>query len=115
MKTTKAKAGAARKKQRNTKRTGSGKAKSTPPRKTSGTEPKAGSARADSKLATIIKLLSRDQGATLSQMTDATDWQKHSVQGAMSGMIGKKRGLTITSTKTDGVRIYRIWNAEFAA
>lgn len=108
MKTTKAKAAAVRKKQRNAKRTGSGKAKSTAPRKAIGTEPIAGPARAVSKLATIIKLLSRDQGATLSQMTDATGWQKHSVRGAMSGAIGKKRGLTITSTKTDDVRIYRI-------
>jgi len=45
----KAKAAAARKKQRNTKRTGSDKAKSAPPRKTSEVEPKAGLARADGR------------------------------------------------------------------
>ena len=108
MKATKAKAGAVRKKQRNMKRTSSDKARSAPLHKAIGTEPKAGPARANSKLATIIKLLDRDQGATLAQMTDATGWQKHSGRGVMSGAIGKKRQLTITSTKTDGVRIYRI-------
>jgi hypothetical protein len=30
------------------------------------------------------------------------------VRGAMSCALGKKRGLTIASAKTDGVRIYRI-------
>jgi len=68
MKSTKTKAAAAQKKQRNTKRTGSDKAKSAPPRKTSEIEPTAGPARDNSKLATITKLLSRDQGATLVQM-----------------------------------------------
>jgi hypothetical protein len=53
-------------------------------------------------------LLSREQGATLDKMTEATGWQTHSVRGAMSGALGKRRGLTITSVKTDGVRVYRV-------
>ena len=67
MKTTKTKASATPKKLRNTKRTGSDKATSAPPRKRSGTEPNADPARANSKLATIIKLLRRNEGATLAQ------------------------------------------------
>jgi hypothetical protein len=60
------------------------------------------------KLATLVELLSRPEGATLEAMTTATGWQVHSVRGAMSGSLKKAMGLTITSDKVDGVRIYRI-------
>jgi len=36
----------------------------------------------------------------------ATGWQQHSVRGAMAGAL-RKRGLIISSEKTDGVRRYR--------
>jgi hypothetical protein len=108
MKTTKIQAAAARKQQRDTKRTGFGKAKRTQSRKAAGAIGETAPPRDDSKLATIIKLLKRSEGATLAQMTNATGWQTHSVRGAMSGALGKMRGLTITSVKTDGVRVYRI-------
>jgi hypothetical protein len=39
-------------------------------------------------------------------MMKATGWQAHSVRGAIAGAL-KKRGLTITSTKVDGVRRYK--------
>ena len=39
----------------------------------------------------------------------ATDWQAHSVRGFLSGTIGKKMGLKVTSTKAeDGDRTYSI-------
>jgi hypothetical protein len=39
----------------------------------------------------------------------ATGWQPHSVRGFLSGTIGKKMGLTITSVKSeDGERSYSI-------
>ena len=60
------------------------------------------------KLATLVELLSRPEGATLEAMTKVTGWQVHSVRGAMSGSLKKAMGLTITSDKVDGVRIYRI-------
>ena len=41
-------------------------------------------------------------------MAAATNWQAHSVRGAMSGALKKKLGLAIHSQKTDGVRMYRI-------
>nr|TFG55530.1 MAG: DUF3489 domain-containing protein [Hyphomicrobiales bacterium] len=47
-------------------------------------------------------------GATIADLTSATEWQAHSVRGAMSGAIKKKRGLPVTSEKTDGARTYRI-------
>ena len=39
----------------------------------------------------------------------ATGWQAHSVRGFLSGALGKKMGLTVTSTKAeDGERRYSI-------
>jgi hypothetical protein len=63
---------------------------------------------APSKLATLVAMLCRQQGATLAEMTAATGWQVHSVRGALSGSLKKKQGRAVTSTKADGVRIYRI-------
>ena len=34
-------------------------------------------------------------------------WQRHTVRGAMAGALKKKLGLTITSEKIDGRRVYR--------
>ena len=60
-----------------------------------------------SKLDTLEKLLKRKNGASIAEMTKATDWQQHSVRGVMAGAI-KKRGHTITSEKVGGKRRYRI-------
>ena len=39
----------------------------------------------------------------------ATGWQAHSVRGFLSGALGKKMGLTVTSTKAeDGERRYSV-------
>jgi len=60
------------------------------------------------KLATLVELLRRPEGATIEAMTAATGWQAHSVRGAMSGSLKKAMGLTIASEKTEAGRIYRI-------
>jgi hypothetical protein len=72
------------------------------------------SAPTPSKLDIVVGLLQRPEGATVEALSAATGWQMHSVRGAMSGALKKKRGLTITSEKTDAGRIYRI-PAEAAA
>lgn len=65
--------------------------------------------REGTKQATLIELLSRAEGATLPQMTEATGWQVHTVRGAMAGALKKKLGLEITSEKQTGTdRVYRI-------
>ena len=65
-------------------------------------------AKPSSKLDTLEKLLKRDSGASIAEMTQATGWQQHSVRGAMAGSLKKKRGHAITSDKIDGTRRYRI-------
>ena len=64
--------------------------------------------RDTSKLAAVIAMLRRKEGATIEQLVKATDWQAHSVRGAISGAIKKKLGLNVESVKADDRRVYRI-------
>lgn len=63
----------------------------------------------ESKLAIVIKLLTRPEGATIDDMVAATGWQKHTVRAALSHALAKKRGYQIVSDKPQGgQRIYKI-------
>jgi hypothetical protein len=64
---------------------------------------------ADSKQSQVIAMLSRTSGATVTQITEATGWQAHTVRGFFAGALKKKLGISLTSIKTDGAaRTYRI-------
>ena len=77
------------------------------------TKPKPVDARQGSKTAAVLALVQRTKGATLSEIMQATSWQAHSVRGFISGTLGKKMGLTVTSTKrADGARVYSIARGE---
>ncbi len=70
---------------------------------------KAKSAREGSKTDRVLELLKRTGGVTAKELMKATGWQPHSVRGFLSGTIGKKMGLTVTSIKAeDGERTYSI-------
>jgi hypothetical protein len=70
---------------------------------------KAKGVREGSKTETILDLLKRPGGATSKELMKATGWQPHSVRGFLSGTIGKKMGLAVTSTKgDDGERTYSV-------
>jgi hypothetical protein len=70
---------------------------------------KASASREGSKTAKFLDLLKRSGGATGTDLMKATGWQAHSVRGFISGVLGKKMGLTVTSTKVDdGQRRYSL-------
>jgi hypothetical protein len=72
------------------------------PKKTAG-------ARTRSKTAKVLDLLKRSGGASLQELMNATGWQAHSVRGFLSGAVGKKRGMTVTTTKSaDDERRYSV-------
>ena len=67
--------------------------------------------REGTKQAVLIALLTRAEGATLAQMTEATGWQAHTVRGAIAGALKKNLGLVVISEKQPGSdRNYRIAN-----
>ncbi len=70
---------------------------------------KASGARQGSKTAKVLDLLKHPGGASLKELMKATGWQAHSVRGFLSGVLGKKMGLTVRSTKAeDGERRYAV-------
>ncbi|KKC27996.1 DUF3489 domain-containing protein [Sphingomonas sp. SRS2] len=61
-----------------------------------------------SKAAAVIKLLSRNRGATLADIMEATHWQAHSARAFLSG-VRKKRELLKEARRT-GETSYRLAN-----
>lgn len=79
------------------------------PKKATPSAPKAAAKTRDgTKQAQLIAMLRRKEGATIAQIVEATGWQPHTVRGAFAGALKKKLGLTVTSEKVEGVRVYRI-------
>ena len=83
--------------------------KASPAKKAPKGAKKGASARDGSKAAKILDLLKRPGGTTAKELQKATGWQPHSVRGFLSGTVGKKLGLTVTSIKgEDGERTYSV-------
>jgi len=90
--------------------------KASPPRPVAASAPKpkrqnkaTAAARLGTKTATLVALLERPHGATLSNLMQASGWQPHSVRGFLSGTLGKKMGRTVVSLKhADGQRVYSL-------
>lgn len=69
--------------------------------------------RAGTKQARIIAMLQRPEGASIAEIVAATSWQAHTARGAISGALGKKLGLVVTSSKEGGRgRVYRICQSD---
>jgi hypothetical protein len=63
--------------------------------------------RAGSKLARVIDLLQRSEGATIPNLTEATGWLAHTTRAALTGL--RKRGYAIARERIDGAdSIYRV-------
>jgi hypothetical protein len=83
-------------------------AKKTPTGRAKGQVAKPG-ARSGSKTAKILDMLRRPGGSSAKELLKATGWQSHSLRGFLSGTVGKKMGLSLTSTKgEDGERVYSL-------
>lgn len=68
--------------------------------------PAAPSARI-TKSAAVIKLLSRNRGASLAEIMSATQWQPHSSRAFLTG-LRKKGTALLRETRRDGETSYRI-------
>lgn len=72
-------------------------------------QPKTPTPRAGTKQAMLITLLRAPDGATMDEIVAATGWLAHTARGAMSGALGKKLGLVVTSEKNAARgRVYRL-------
>ena len=74
-----------------------------------GKDAAASAPRATSKIASVIALLERTEGATLAEMVEATGWLPHTTRAALTGL--KKKGQTISKDKRGDVTCYRIVKA----
>jgi Protein of unknown function (DUF3489) len=66
------------------------------------------SSRSGTKQEAVLALLGQPRGATIATVMKATGWQEHSVRGFLAGVVRKKLGLTLTSQKVDGDRLYKV-------
>ena len=82
-------------------------AKSAPKAKTA--KAKDGGPREGSKMAQVITMLQRKNGATLDDLARTFKWEKHTVRGMIAGAL-KKAGYKVESYKDEktGARTYRI-------
>jgi hypothetical protein len=69
--------------------------------------PTAGLPRSGSKQALIVAMLTKDKGATLATLVEATGWLPHTTRAAMTGL--RKRGFAIERTHHEKLgSLYRI-------
>jgi len=65
--------------------------------------------RDGSKKQIVLDMMRTRTGATMAAIMKATGWQTHSVRGFVSGMVTKKMGLVVESTRSEsGDRTYKI-------
>jgi lambda repressor-like predicted transcriptional regulator len=60
----------------------------------------------DTKSATVLARLQREQGATLAELVAATGWQPHTTRAMLTGL--RKKGHAIERRKRDEVSCYHL-------
>ena len=78
----------------------------------SGVAPSPISPRGGTKIAQVIELLQRSDGATLAELVAATGWLPHTTRAALTGL--RKRGYAVGIDRADKARgsVYRIAQTE---
>lgn len=66
----------------------------------------ASAPRAEKKTDKLIELLERDRGASLDDITGATEWLPHSARAMLTGL--RKKGFILDKSKVDGVTRWSI-------
>jgi Protein of unknown function (DUF3489) len=61
-----------------------------------------------SKQASVLAMLGKPGGATISAIMKSTGWQPHTVRGFFAATVRKRLGLNLVSDKSSGDRSYRI-------
>ena len=61
--------------------------------------------KATTKAAMVTKILSREKGATLLEMSNATGWQPHSCRAFLTGL--RKKNAILKEQRSDGSLAYR--------
>ena len=62
--------------------------------------------KATTKAAMVSKILSREKGATLVELSKATGWQQHSCRAFLTGL--RKKARILKEQRGDGKLAYRI-------
>jgi hypothetical protein len=62
-----------------------------------------------SKIAGVLALLGRDEGATLTELITATGWLPHTTRAALTGL--RKKGHVLARSKRDAATCYRLVQA----
>lgn len=71
--------------------------------------PKARAPREGTKQEAVLALLRTPAGATIEDIAAATGWAAHTSRGFLSGVLKKRLGLSVSSTKIDGRgRVYKL-------
>lgn len=61
------------------------------------------------KIAGVLELLGRDEGATLAELITATSWLPHTTRAALTGL--RKKGHVLARSKRDDTTCYRLVQA----
>ena len=64
------------------------------------------SVKGPTKSSAVLTLLQRDEGATLTELVEATGWQPHTTRAMLTGL--RKKGHAIERRKRDDVTCYHL-------